>query len=191
MSSSKRPRLLVFAGPNGSGKSTVTSGIPIVGEYINADVIKEITDCSDLEAARMAEKARHRALDLRKDLTFETVLSTDRNLEFLKEAKEAGYEILAVYVLTVDSEINVSRVRHRAKMGGHDVPEDKIRKRYGDSLERVSELIRIADRTRILDNTGKESQMICEVEGNTVRLIKNNFWSEEEILILLSGRGRY
>ena len=36
--------ILVFAGPNGSGKSTVTSMISPVGEYINADEIKERQD---------------------------------------------------------------------------------------------------------------------------------------------------
>lgn len=35
------PKLLVFAGPNGSGKSTITSGISIFGEYVNADLIKK------------------------------------------------------------------------------------------------------------------------------------------------------
>ena len=34
------PAVLVFAGPNGSGKSTVTKGFNIIGEYINADEIK-------------------------------------------------------------------------------------------------------------------------------------------------------
>ena len=33
------PSLLVFAGPNGSGKSTIQAGIPVVGQYVNADEI--------------------------------------------------------------------------------------------------------------------------------------------------------
>ncbi len=65
MSSSdwSRPRILVFAGPNGSGKSTITRGIPICGVYINADDIKRISNCSDLEAAQEAEQLRELLLN--------------------------------------------------------------------------------------------------------------------------------
>lgn len=51
-----RPRILVFAGPDGSGKSTITRGIPICGTYVNADDIKRVSQCTDLEAAQEAEK---------------------------------------------------------------------------------------------------------------------------------------
>ena len=120
-----RPRILVFAGPNGSGKSTITKKIPICGIYVNADEIKRITRCTDLEAAQEAEQIRLSLLSAHKDFTFETVLSTDRNLALLRQAKEMGYEIQAVFVLTNDPHINVERVRSRVKAGGHDVPEEK------------------------------------------------------------------
>ncbi|MFR1480266.1 MAG: hypothetical protein ACLSB9_33640 [Hydrogeniiclostridium mannosilyticum] len=59
----------------------------------------------------------------RTDFSFETVLSTARYLNLLQQAKVAGYQIAALFVLTRDPEINVSRVRARAAAGGHDVPE--------------------------------------------------------------------
>ena len=74
------PEVVVFAGPNGSGKSTITRMAKIGGEYINADDIKRTTLCTDLEAAVKAEELRERMIVDRKDFTFETVLSTNRNL---------------------------------------------------------------------------------------------------------------
>ena len=180
------PRLLVFAGPNGSGKSTVTKGVPIIGLYVNADEIKRISGCSDLEAAREAEQIRELLLSQRKDFTFETVLSTDRNLDLIRRAKEAGYEICVVFVLTRDCEINVRRVRARVLAGGHDVPEDKIRSRYAKSLNNLSPLVRVADMTRIIDNSGDEPLLICEVERQTVRIWDNDVWSKTDILNLLA-----
>ena len=50
------PEIIVFAGPNGSGKSTVTRIAKVVQPYINADDIKTALNCSDLEAAQVAEK---------------------------------------------------------------------------------------------------------------------------------------
>ena len=42
------------------------------------------------------------------------------NLELLRQAKELGYKIHAVFVLTSDPSINVRRVQARVKSGGHD-----------------------------------------------------------------------
>ena len=180
-----RPRLLVFAGPNGSGKSTVTKGLPIVGIYVNADDIKRISGCTDLEAAQEAEKIRSILLEEKQDFTFETVLSTDRNLELLRRAKEAGYEIQAVFVLTCSSDINVRRVQERVRNGGHDVPEEKIRSRYTRSIKNLAKLVRIADRTRVIDNSGTEPFLICEVVGTSVRIRETEVWPKMAILSLL------
>ena len=180
-----RPRLLVFAGPNGSGKSTVTKGLPIVGIYVNADDIKRISGCTDLEAAQEAEKIRSILLEEKQDFTFETVLSTDRNLELLRRAKEAGYEIQAVFVLTCSSDINVRRVQERVRNGGHDVPEEKIRSRYTRSIKNLAKLVRIADRTRVIDNSGTEPFLICEVVGTSVRIWETEVWPKMAILSLL------
>ena len=180
-----RPSILVIAGPNGSGKSTVTKGLPVIGLYANAYEIKKASNCSDLQAAREAEMIRRTLLEAGQDFTFETVLSTDRNLLLLEEAKEAGYQICAVYVFTKDSVINVRRVRNRVKMGGHDVPEDKIISRYEKSLQNLSRLVRIADQTRIVDNSKDVPSVICEVADGRARIWENEDWSTADILRIL------
>ena len=104
------PEVIVFAGPNGSGKSTITRMAKIRGEYINADDIKRATLCTDLEAAVKAEELRERMIADRKDFTFETVLSTDRNLLLLQRAKEKEYFIRGIYVLTLISALHVKKI---------------------------------------------------------------------------------
>ena len=184
----RAPRLLVFAGPNGSGKSSVTVKVPVVGLYVNADDIKRVRGCSDLEAAQEAEQIRNLLLAARKDFTFETVLSTERNLELLRQAKQAGYSIMAVFVLTKDPAVNVLRVRQRTAAGGHRVPEEKIRSRYQKSLANLAALVRIADRTCVLDNTGELPELICEVKQDHVRIRENHYWKKNEILALLAEK---
>ncbi len=183
-----RPRVLVFAGPNGSGKSTIAKKIPICGIYVNADEIKRISQCTDLEAAQEAEQIRQELLRLRKDFTFETVLSTDRNLNLLREAKDLGYEIEAVFVLTKDPGINMKRVKYRVEAGGHDVPKEKIIKRYEKSLQNLSKLVRIADHTRVIDNSGEKPHLICEVLDNHLTIREDAQWSKEAILRLLADK---
>ena len=62
MNNDKKPEIIVFAGPNGSGKTTVTMLAKIIQPYINADEIKKNLLCEDLEAAKIAEGLREKAL---------------------------------------------------------------------------------------------------------------------------------
>ena len=183
----KQPRILVFAGPNGSGKSTITKGLPICGIYVNADEIKRLSRCSDLEAAQEAEQIRQMLLSAEKDFTFETVLSTDRNLDFLRRAKERHYEIHAVFVLTNDPQINVQRVHERVKAGGHDVPEEKVISRYEKAIKNLSKLVRIADYTRVIDNSSSTPHLICEVKDNHVTIWETDEWDKTSILRMLAA----
>ena len=186
--SGQAPRILVFAGPNGSGKSTVTSQVQVVGTYINADAIKADSGCTDLEAVQEAEALREMSLKVRLDFTFETVLSTNRNLDLLRRAKEAGYHVLCIFILTNDPQINVRRVMERVSAGGHDVPVDKIIFRYHRSLANLPELVRIANETYIIDNSGDEPARICSVIGRSAEVCPNEFWSQEAILELLDPK---
>ena len=145
MQTEKKPEVIVFAGPNGSGKSTITKLARINEPYINADDIKRTTHCGDMDAAIKAEELRETALSERSDFTFETVLSTDRNLNLLKRAKEQGYFIRCIYVLTENPEINEIRVMARQSHGGHGVPADKIRSRYARCLNLLPELVNLCD----------------------------------------------
>ena len=174
------PEVIVFAGPNGSGKSTITRMAKIGGEYINADDIKRTTLCTDLEAAIKAEELRERMIVERKDFTFETVLSTDRNLLLLQRAKEKGYFIRGIYVLTCNADINVARVNAREALGGHGVPEEKIRSRYDKALALIPKFVEICDILHIYDNT-QEPFRIFKKRKDIYYRWNNQYWSNDDI----------
>ncbi len=175
-----KSEIIVFAGPNGSGKSTVTRAAKIINPYINADDIKRATQCTDLEAAELAEDMREYVLDVHKNFTFETVLSTSRNLDLLRRAKEQGYFIRCIYVLTADVNINIHRVMRRFASGGHDVPVEKIKARYARSLGQVPELLKICDICHIYDNTDVPFR-IFKKRKDEYFYWENEFWSREDI----------
>lgn len=149
----KQPALLVFAGPNGSGKSTVTPYFDIIGEYSNADDVVKLTGMSNFDAAQYVDDQRYDFIHLHKDFTFETVLSSAYKLDILKKAKQEGYFIKCVFVLTNDPKVNKDRVESRVSKGGHDVPLDKIVKRYYKSLANIKQLIGLCDILHVYDNT--------------------------------------
>ena len=184
MDNRRRPVVLAFAGPNGSGKTTVKRSLTVFGTYVNADDIKKEYGLTDLEAAQQAELLRNMLLDKGADFSFETVLSTDRNLLLLEKAKQRGYEVQCIYVLTCDENINVARVRARFASGGHDVPEDKIRARYHRALALLPRLIDVCDKILIYDNSVTPS-LIFSKNDSRAEIFPNQFWSETDLQNLL------
>jgi predicted ABC-type ATPase len=180
----KKPMILVFAGPNGSGKSTITQFFDKIGKYTNADDIVAATGMSNEEAAVFADKKRYESIKAREDFTFETVLSSHYKLDILKKAKENGYFIKCVFVLTDNALINVSRVETRVASGGHNVDRDKIISRYDKSLSNIKYLIEICDILHVYDNT-IEPVRIIRKHKDDFSIFPNDIWSEERILALL------
>jgi predicted ABC-type ATPase len=176
----KLPEVIVFAGPNGSGKTTITGMAKTVGEYINADDIKRTTLCTDIEAAQKAEELREKMISEKRDFTFETVLSTDRNLLLLKKAKEQGYFVRCIYVLTANADINVARVSARQAIGGHGVPKDKIRSRYSKALALILQLVEVCDILHVYDNT-KDPFRIFKKRKDVYFHWENKYWDFEKI----------
>ena len=106
-----------------------------------------------MDAALKAEELREELLKEKADYTFETVLSTERNLNLLCRAKEEGYFIRGIYVLTSDPGVNVIRVKVRESLGGHGVPEEKIRSRYAKAIDLIPRFVEVCDILHIYDNT--------------------------------------
>jgi predicted ABC-type ATPase len=102
-------------------------------------------------------------LETRTSFTFETVMSSADKVAFLAKARAQGFRVYLYYVATEDPLINISRVRHRVKMGGHPVPEDKIVSRYARSLALLMDAVQLTDRAYIFDNTSHECIWLAEV----------------------------
>ena len=181
------PEVMVFAGPNGSGKTTITKMANTVGEYVNADDIKKATLCTDLEAAVKAEELRNKMISEKKDFTFETVLSTDRNLLLLRRAKQQGYFVRGIYVLTSDVEINIARVKAREALGGHGVPVEKIRQRYERALKLIPLLVEVCDVFHLYDNTKIPFRIFKKRKERYYRW-SNKYWSDTDIEMLTGVR---
>lgn len=123
---------------------------------------------------------RKSLIDKGESFTFETVLSTGRNLELLRRAKEKGYFIRCIYVLTADASINVDRVKVRAASGGHDVPKEKIISRYERALKLIPKLLDICDVCHIYDNSN-EPFRIFKKRKTELFCWENDFWNEDQI----------
>lgn len=136
-------------------------------------------------ASVIADLVRRKMVANQRSFTFETVMSSSDKIEFLREAKRHEFRIYLYFVATEDAEINVSRVANRVTLGGHDVPTDKIVARYYRSLELLADVIRVADRAYIFDNSGSQLDFIAEFENGQLTDLKNQTpprWFEVHVL---------
>lgn len=136
-------------------------------------------------AAFIADYIRIIMLDHVNVFTIETVMSHESKIEYIKLAKDKGYKVYLYFVSTRDVAVNIGRVAQRVAQGGHDVPEEKIRKRYQKSLENLTNALRLSDRAYIFDNS-ERNQPIWYVEyGDGVISFKEEkvpLWIKEYLI---------
>lgn len=180
----RKPLLIIFAGPNGSGKSTITNCFPNLPNYTNADDIKKALDCSAMEATITADKIRMSLLMDLKDLSFETVLSSDYKFDIIEKAKSLGYFIKSYFVLTDNYNVNIKRVDNRVKSGGHSVPVDKIISRYSKSINNLPRLLQLSDICNVYDNTNELCRIFSK-KLSSYRVWENIYWNYERTLSII------
>jgi len=198
-----KPVLIVIAGPNGSGKTSITGKILqhewIEGcTYINPDNIAR-DDFGDwnspdavMSAAKRATQLREEGLRQRQSILFETVLSAQDKLEYLRRAKLAGYFIRFFFVGTDDPAINAHRIAYRVSEGGHDVPITKIISRYGKSMAHCCVAVSIADRAYLYDNSVDyaEPKLLFRVSDGKIAKVYTevNTWASNILESLMATR---
>lgn len=162
-----RPVLIVIAGPNGSGKTTITTKV-LHHEwledsvYINPDIVaqQKYGDWNDdkavLKAAQYCEKLREDCLVNKRSMIFETVLSTNSKVDFIRRAISTGFFVRLFFVCTSSPTINAARIASRVMSGGHDVPISKVISRYSRSILNCATVSRFVDRAYVYDNSIEE-----------------------------------
>jgi predicted ABC-type ATPase len=131
--------------------------------YQNGEISFNDLPINSYVSAIFADFLRHKYLEAHQTFTFETVMSSSDKIEILKKAQSLGYRTYLYYVSTEDPQINIARVANRVRLGGHNVPTDKIISRYYKSLELLFEAIKYTNRAYIFDNSGDSKQWIAEI----------------------------
>jgi predicted ABC-type ATPase len=130
---------------------------------------------------------RQKLLTGKETFTFETVMSHPGKVHLLEQAQRAGYRTYLYYIATEDPDINIARIRNRVALGGHAVPEDKVRSRYERSLSLLLDAIRHTNRAYIWDNSGSPRQQtwLAEITGGCEMEIKSDLipaWFKKWVL---------
>ena len=172
-------QVIVIAGPNGAGKSTL---VPLMlrdtyglEDFVNADTIAQglsafAPESVAFEAGRVMLKRLHGLAKQRVSFAFETTLSSRSYAPWIAGMRQQGYESNLMFFWLRSSELAVQRVRGRVRMGGHNVPESVIRRRYIKGVRNFFDLYQaLADSWGVYDNSSPgEPKFVAKGSGSSV-----------------------
>ncbi len=175
--------LYIVSGCNGAGKTTASyTVLPEIlecREFVNADEIAR--GLSPFNAESVAIEAGRLMLQrieelLKEDVTFaiETTLATRSYVNLVMRAQRQGYRVNLLYFWLSSPELAMRRVAERVSKGGHDIPEEIIRRRYTAGINNLFKLFMpVVDYWAIFDNSQADRLKIASGRLDKPADIKN------------------
>lgn len=163
-------KIIIIAGPNGAGKTTFAreflpreAGCPF---FVNADLIAAglspfAPGAADIRAGRLMLEEIASHVRRGESFAFETTLSGRRYTRMIPRWQRMGYRIKLVFLHLTDVTVAIERVRVRVKQGGHNIPEDVIRRRYEAGWKNFQEIYKdLVDAWVLYDNSGEKPVLL-------------------------------
>lgn len=158
------PNIYVLAGVNGAGKSSIAGAAfrDKGADYYNPDeAAAELRRANPgLSQLQANSAAWHRGRDLleraiagRLDFALETTLGASTFPRMLIGAAGQGIDVHLWYAGLATPELHLARVRARVARGGHDIPEEAIRRRFEHSRLNLIMLLPVLASLRVYDNS--------------------------------------
>ena len=178
----KQPIIYLIAGCNGAGKTTFAkSFLPHEAKclnFLNADLIAQgiaplNARAAAIKAGRLLLAEFHEFVARHETFAFESTLSGTTYVRHLKAAKRQGFRLYVYYLWLPNPDMAIARVHDRVKLGGHDVPEADVRRRYPRSLQHfIRDYAPLADRWAVWDNQTSPPKFLAESETCPTRRLK-------------------
>lgn len=100
---------------------------------------------------------------------FETTLATKSYKNFIKKAKENGYEVILLFFWLQSVELAKERVKQRVIEGGHNIDNVIIERRYFNGIKNLFNIyFKIVDRLMIFDNSDKVYKLVAEMNEDDI-----------------------
>ncbi len=173
------PRLYILSGCNGAGKTTASyTFLPEIldcREFVNSDEFAKSLSPFDpssasVSASRFMLKRIQYLLDNNATFSIETTLATRSLVNIIKRAREKGYTVTILYLWLQTPELAIQRVRSRVAAGGHNIPDDVLRRRYKMGIKYFFDTyMPLCDSWVLADNT--KPPFVVVAEGNWERTI--------------------
>jgi predicted ABC-type ATPase len=163
-------KIIIIAGPNGAGKTTFARDfLPAEAQtltFINADLIAAglapfNPETASFKAGRLMLEEIDECVEAGKSFAFETTLSGHTYLNKIAVWQAHGYQVKLWFLSLPSADVAVSRVALRVTQGGHNIPEDVIRRRFKAGLDNFHSYYRpVVNSWAIYDSSGLQPKLI-------------------------------
>ena len=180
--------LYIISGCNGAGKTTASYTIlPEIldcDEFVNADEIAKglspfNPESEAITAGRLMLLKIERLINKGSDFGFETTLATKSYKNFVIKAQKKGYRTTLLFFWLRSPDLAVKRVEIRVKEGGHDIPEDVIRRRYDNGLKNFFLMFEsLVDEWMFIDNSGEPYQIVAHKNAKGTIINNQILWGD-------------
>ena len=111
-------------------------------------------------------------LKKRSDFAVETTLATRTLLKTVRMAQAAGYSVTLLYFWLNSPELAIERVKARVEAGGHNIPEETVKRRYHVGIDYFFHYYSpISDRWILADNSQAPFRVVAEgSKGDVVNI---------------------
>ena len=185
----KVPNIFIIAGCNGAGKTTASFTIlPEMlncKEFVNADEIAKglspfQPESVSFQAGRIMLERIDELLETGVDFAFETTLTTLSYVNTISLAKSKGYTINLLFFWLNDVNLAIERVKARVNEGGHNIPEETIRRRYFRGIVNLtSKFSEICDYWIVINNSSRPFTFVAEGQNDIVLKIHDELvWQQ-------------
>jgi predicted ABC-type ATPase len=182
------PQAHIIAGSNGSGKTTFAREfLPRYAhcrEFLNTDLVAAGLSPFDPDTAAVAAGrvllARMKELIRQgKSFGFETTLAGKTYERVLRDMKARGYGLRLFYLWLPSADMAVARVARRVAKGGHNVPEDVIRRRADIGLQNLFQLyLPLFDSWFLFDSSTLEPRMVARYERGKTEVFDSDVYHQ-------------
>ena len=166
------PRLYIVSGCNGAGKTTASyTLLPEMLEcrqFVNSDEFAKglspfNPEGASIQASRYMLMRIRYLLQRNEDFGIETTLATRSLLNTVRAAQEKGYYVTVLYFWLNSPDLAVRRVKARVAAGGHNIPEETVRRRYRVGIGYFfNDYAPICDRWILADNSQVPFKVVAE-----------------------------
>lgn len=168
---SSQKKIVIIAGPNGAGKTTFAQEfLPREAEcpeFINVDMIAVglspfAPERAALRAGRLMLQEIYRRVRMGESFAFETTLAGQNYARLIPRWRAAGYGVKLIFLSLLTADLALARVAARVAQGGHDVPEDVVRRRFDAGLRNFETVYRgLVDSWVLYDNSGPTPRLLA------------------------------
>ena len=146
----------IIGGVNGVGKSSLTGVLAAesndLGVIIDTDKITAAMGGNKINGGKEAIARINNSIEKGINFTQETTLSGSRTLKTIKKARELDYFIRLYYVGVNSADESIKRIKNRVEKGGHDIPEQDVKRRYNKRFEDLANILPYCNEVKFYDN---------------------------------------